>query len=405
MIMKQHFNIQTMFVCLCSLLMAIGFNSCLSDGDETISLEFGNPKKMLVGQWIITEIGRKGGSSNTPAPKGWKPGTEICFYDDGTYTDSNDDDKEKRHPWRVRGSEPVWGGIDLDGDEFDFVYWGDGGGEISYNDPNVPSGPTWIIGFEPTDDDDVKPGTGTKPEPEPEEKWVEMDMIKSIRKMTHSEYYDTDYVYSFNYYDNGRIKTYKITDYERNRDLYAYEYMYEENSVTINGIRFGLPITLSMNKYGFVDEHIKYESDRILQSVETWGGDWITIRRTDNVIMWGDHIQYHLSPYSNNANIDINCFISVGGGYGNIYIEEIGDGMYDNYLMAVGLAGEIPPYIIDRGYEVYSLYTHTVMDDFDFEVNSSKMVKKIHYNCYHAGEIYEEITLSIEYEKKNILQK
>ncbi|MDY6248666.1 MAG: hypothetical protein SPL55_04445 [Prevotella sp.] len=97
------------------LVFAFSFTSCLSDGDETVSLEFANVKKMIVGEWVL--------ESNSGTPR------VLIFTDDGYYTDSSDGGT-KKHPWRLASDysegQPYYGGIYLDGVYYDIVSWGDG---------------------------------------------------------------------------------------------------------------------------------------------------------------------------------------------------------------------------------------------------------------------------------------
>ena len=97
------------------LVFAFSFTSCLSDGDETVSLEFANVKKMIVGEWVL--------ESNSGTPR------VLTFTDDGYYTDSSDGGTRK-HPWRLASDysdgQPYYGGIYLDGVYYDIVSWGDG---------------------------------------------------------------------------------------------------------------------------------------------------------------------------------------------------------------------------------------------------------------------------------------
>ena len=102
---------------LLSVLLILGqaLTSCLSDGDETVSLEFANVKKMIVGEWVL--------ESNSGTPR------VLTFTDDGYYTDSSDGGT-KKHPWRLSSDysdgQPYYGGIYLDGVYYDIVSWGDG---------------------------------------------------------------------------------------------------------------------------------------------------------------------------------------------------------------------------------------------------------------------------------------
>ena len=74
--------------------------ACVGNGDETISLEFGNIKKMIVGEWRVEGTGEV-----------------LTFTDDGYYTNSSDGGSRK-HTWRLdsdyRNGDPYYGGIYLD---------------------------------------------------------------------------------------------------------------------------------------------------------------------------------------------------------------------------------------------------------------------------------------------------
>ena len=113
--MKQN----KFFTALAAVIMSLfALTGCNSDGDETISLEYGSVKKMIVGQWVVTGGSASGGSSRV-----------LTFTDDGYYTDSSDGGT-KRHPWRLSGSssddEPYYGGIYLDGQYYDITSMSDG---------------------------------------------------------------------------------------------------------------------------------------------------------------------------------------------------------------------------------------------------------------------------------------
>ena len=106
-----------MFLSLLSVLLVFGqaLTSCISDGDETISLEFANVKKMIVGEWVLES------ASGTPCV--------LTFTDDGYYTDSSDG-RTKKHTWRLASDandgSPYYGGIYLDGVYYEIISLGDG---------------------------------------------------------------------------------------------------------------------------------------------------------------------------------------------------------------------------------------------------------------------------------------
>ena len=97
------------------LAFVFSFTGCISDGDETISLEFANVKKMIVGEWVLES------ASGTPRV--------LTFTDDGYYTDSSDGGT-KKHTWRLASDandgSPYYGGIYLDGVYYEIISLGDG---------------------------------------------------------------------------------------------------------------------------------------------------------------------------------------------------------------------------------------------------------------------------------------
>lgn len=108
----KTFSIEQITNRLILLVAVLVMTGCNSDGDETIALEYGNPHKMIVGEWIVGT------------------GTRVwVFTDDGYYTDSQDGG-QKRHTWRLdsntREGEPYYGGIYLDGTYYDILLLSDG---------------------------------------------------------------------------------------------------------------------------------------------------------------------------------------------------------------------------------------------------------------------------------------
>ena len=93
------------------LLMAamLCMTACNKDGDETIALEFGNVKKMIVGKWKVEGSGEV-----------------FTFTDDGYYNKSSDGGTRK-YTWRLDSdysSGPYFGGIYLDGTHYDIESMG-----------------------------------------------------------------------------------------------------------------------------------------------------------------------------------------------------------------------------------------------------------------------------------------
>ena len=85
------------------LLSAFTFTSCIDDGDETVSLEYGQVRKMIVGRWKINKI-QRGDADDWMGfrIRDWEPGTTLIFFDDGTYKDSSDKSDGRLHEFGVR---------------------------------------------------------------------------------------------------------------------------------------------------------------------------------------------------------------------------------------------------------------------------------------------------------------
>ena len=115
------------------MLLAVMVTGCLSDGDETVPLEYGNPKKIIIGTWRITKY--NGPSSG--GHFGFRQGTVLIFLSDGTFTSSPGNDKYKWFLDTYKEGNPYSGGITLDGIVYKIISLGgnDGG-----------RGGHWIVG-------------------------------------------------------------------------------------------------------------------------------------------------------------------------------------------------------------------------------------------------------------------
>lgn len=137
MIHKYTLLIFTALLCLTS-----GLTSCLSDGDETIALEDGDPKELILSSWTISSWkGKEPGSFN------WNRGDTFSFSQDGTISRRPDDGRTHTWKWKVNPYTGNSDGITIDGNDFGWITWGPGLWQIYY--PYNPSGDytdaTWII--------------------------------------------------------------------------------------------------------------------------------------------------------------------------------------------------------------------------------------------------------------------
>lgn len=202
--MKTILKIQYLLLFLFSCFLMTG---CLSDGDETIALEQGDAHKMIRGKWRFSNT-----RGSLPETFKWKEGTIITFYGDGTYTDSNDEDRT-RHRWILNEGGD---GIKLDDTGFGIDSWGKDHWRFHY--PYGSNNPTWRGGLEHEDGPDGYDKPGATPEPEPEPEPEGEYLVKLIK---YSSYNGKSYVYTFDYYEDGRIQ--EFFDGYRSA-TYTYEY-------------------------------------------------------------------------------------------------------------------------------------------------------------------------------------
>ena len=108
--MKKQIQLSAMPILL--FVVVAMLQACVSDGDETIALEFGNVKEMIVGKWKVKDSGEI-----------------LTFTNDGYYTDTSDGGTRK-HTWRLdpdyRNGDPYYGGIYLDDTHYDIESLGNG---------------------------------------------------------------------------------------------------------------------------------------------------------------------------------------------------------------------------------------------------------------------------------------
>ena len=326
---KKKYNRLALLAFIMSLFALSG---CNGSGDETISLEYGNPKKMVVGQWILSDMTRSGGYSGDFVFSDWKPGTWLAFYDDGTYSDSSDGGKTP-HRWVLSGtpdgSTPYYGGIDLDDKEFGIGNLGPGRWILEYPKGSGDGGlPGWELGLDKGDDD---PGPKTfepvapepEPEPEPEPVVEKRYLVKEITLTETGGYDPNKHTWSFEYDKQDRISYFGggfpdeiWFSYSNSGDEVFVKTL---SDITVDGsIVQDVGITnLVVTSYTTYPSkkytsELKYNSDGYLVEAKCDENNygWIKFEYSNGNLKLGD------TPYStelNDANIDLNCFIRRGG--------------------------------------------------------------------------------------------
>ncbi len=376
------------------LLSAFTFTSCIDDGDETVSLEYGQVRKMIVGRWKINKI-QRGDEDDWMGfrIRDWEPGTTLIFFDDGTYKDSSDKGDGRLHRWHLKDrdydDEPYYGGIVLDDDGFDFDSFGPGRWILRWPSGYDDDDDGWRIELD-KESDDPEDVPDPEPEPEPEPKYIYRvkQLDKSYYYMDDGELrYESTQHYYFTYDDAGRISTYETPlysfryDYSDEDGVYLYD---AKTGGAIKWCRYGQNGYVSdedgLGRLTFSGAYI-YDEEGYLSVVDD-GATGCSIKR-DGTISFSivvvdrsgrENWYYKTNTAPNNANIDLNSYITLladrapyhqaamlpfdfyGKRYPELICAEMGPKSNDYYfdMYKVTLNDEsLPKEISYNGYDIY----------------------------------------------------
>ena len=392
---------------LLSVLLILGqaLTSCLSDGDETVSLEFASAKKMIVGRWKLSAFD-KDDTKQTVRKfpfANWKvPGTELTFYDDGTYYDSSDGGK-KTHRWRLgpdgdSDSKPYYGNIYLDDNDFYIYTLGPGRWKLGYDPDDDDDGHIWTLGFDKDESAEIEE---PDPEPETEERYL-VSSIKRVVKSPYGNSLNSQSDYWFDYDGKGRI-TFVKSEGENKVFLQANQYRYddEKNEIIVDdrGSYFnGMRAKLSDGKiatinFDGVGSDFGYDNAGYLQFA----------RGSSAKPKWADGNLVSISNYSfaytdekNNANLDLNYFIDKES-----YVERH---IWDGYIFGpLALYGKMSKNLVIplRGYDLEAWKTYG-KGSVRVTRNQAGLPIEIVYTNIDLHDAI--LTLTIEYTKKTVLK-
>ena len=235
------------------LAFVFSFTGCISDGDETISLEFANVKKMIVGEWVL--------ESASGTPRVW------TFTDDGYYTDSSDGGT-KKHTWRLASDandgSPYYGGIYLDGVYYEIISLGDGHWRLKDKNGKIfdfgRNG-----GTNDSDDDNGNASDNSK--------------TTRLKTITHYDGYSTESG-TLTYDDAGRIIRFVWS--EGGSSKYTINYSYEGvNEIKYTSKKSGETIICTINSGKMVKKVVKEGSSDIIVCNYTYKNNRLAERKDD----------------------------------------------------------------------------------------------------------------------------
>lgn len=374
--MKTISKWMTFFLMFLSLPVLTG---CIKDGDETISLEEGNVKKMIVGRWKIKTIE----PSNTEdfVFVRWKPGTGLVFYDDGTYTDDSDGGT-KRHLWKLPGGDNTR--IKLDDKDFDYDLkpglW------VLRFPPDDNSRPRWIIRLEKDDTDD-----------EPEYEYRVSKIVKNSWNI------DRKPTYTFSYDSQGRISKYTMPQA-------TYTYRYDNGYVFLCDESGQILKSCTLNSKGYItNEETTSAAKQFYSSRIEYKNDYLSVIHANHgtyaydysvsnpgelsftVTAGHEAAFYHIGGDKNDSNIDLNPFVSLLWESEPSYLTQPLI-PFDFYGKRYNIIGSEQLHTADYYYDSYQV-----------ERNSDGLISKISYSvmAWHGYDYYKlrDDYIEVTYEK------
>ena len=377
-IMNSNRIVKTLWVAFLAILMV----SCIEEGDETISLEYGNPRKMIIGEWAVTKCQKKynDGRVEDASDDHWVNKT-LTFFDDGTYTDSSD--SSKKYKWQLTSDskdEPYYGGISLDGTSYEIISLGNGRWTIKR-----PGGGTsnygWYWEFE----------KGASPENEENGGGSDNANGKIVRIDTNGSTTTT-----FEYDNQGRIS--KVYN-----DGCGVNYSYTTGKVKVQWDDGGniAPCIGYLNSDGYLSKAIRVEGeheygeftatydDKYLISADTPNSNLYKLEynsdgNLDN-IKWPDKrgwktvTKFQYTDEKNDANIDLTSYLAPAG--------------QEHTLFApYGFLGKRSKNLISK-----IIYSNTNSKVFTYERDKKGRISQIRKGFYEDNEVVNVFIYNIYY--------
>lgn len=360
------------------LFITIAAISCNKDGNETIVLEFGNPQKLIIGSWVITNCQKiyKDGRTETADNNVWR-NRVLTFSDNGTYTDSQK--QGQTFNWKLTGykeGEPFTGGIYLEDIICDIISLTTGKwiiqmpGEDNYD---------WLYEMDKEGSPSGNEGSTVNPPV------ITNGLISQIIATTHYNFGDisTDN-YKFSYDNEKRIKNFTV-----NNNSYFYEYSL--NQINVSGSSNLIAYT---DKNGNIIKVLNPNNKELLKVSYDINGYLKKINEQTceyegtNIIQYAPFtFSYNLSE-TNDSNIDLNCLVSLLSSFET----------YSNYPV-------FSPFVFfgcrcinsiaeDTGLDYDMIYTYTYQRDNYGKIN--QIIRQA-VNKYNINEVLNTTTFVIYY--------
>lgn len=302
---------RTIYTKLLVLLLVLSTGACNKEGDATLVMEEGQPSvsMLLVGQWKPTKkqwINKQTGNILKEEPVDEEDSSVWQFFEDGTFGKSND--QGKRLNWRVNEEDHT---LYLDNEKWSigaltkkkmllYLEGKQQGGESEEYENYFPGYLFGRIGEYEWNEEPDTPAAGSK-----------VSRIVETTTYLHSSNKNVT-TYSFSYDSKGRISKYVM---EHAASQNSFEYEYEDRQVVVSGPESYRGV---LNENGFIETLKSMDRDQTVVAsasydqqgyLSVFNNKKMFYDKNKNLVN-SDRFEYLYAKEANDANIDLNCFLS-----------------------------------------------------------------------------------------------
>ena len=379
----------SLFAFLAIVLSVFTFDSCIDEGDETITLEYGKVRNLSRGRWRIRKVyGTLPNNIRTHFVVNYIMAVDYSDYYYYIIYDNYDNylRKGRLTLYEFESNSNPYRGM-IDNIPFEIVWLSDV--RWKWRDPNDQNG--WYVEFEKDGELDTVSSPPTE------------YRVKTITKIMR---YDTKTIetsiYSFSYDNQGRVIKYEwnINNSGYNR-IYTMSYSYGTNTVnaSLTFNNYKTTWNASLNN----DDAIMRVSSGDKNTTFSYDGGYLSTAKSNPNINWSSIKRGFLGEYwigygneNNDSNIDFNCFITKAC---------VDYAIYNNYdrekdvlvfapLALYGTKNNIvnsDKFYLDDTTDLSS----KLLKDVEVTRNSNGKISKITYTYY--GQVTNTFTLDITY--------
>lgn len=383
---------RTIYTKLLFLLLVFLTGACNKEGDATLVIEDGQPSvsTLLVGQWKPTKkqwINKQTGNILKEEPVDEEEASVWQFFEDGTFGQA--DNPGKRFDWYVNEEDRT---LSLDGEKWSigaltkkmmmlYLQRKQEGGENEEYENSLPGYLFGRIGDYEWNEEPDTPAAGSKVS----------KIVETTTYLRSSNKNVTTYIFSYD--SKGRISKYVM---DRVTGQVSFEYGYEAHQVVVSGPesyrgalneKDFIQTLKTMDLNPIVVASASYDSQGYLS---VFNNRKMSYDKNKNLVSAGNRFEYLYAKEANDANIDLNCFISDCSAY------EFDYGHYSLFA-PFGMYGKASAHMIAEQHLEMSDYYYSYTYERDEKNRLSEITRKSISN-YNYDQTLNTTEFTIYYE-------